>query len=228
MHWLLPSLVAAFSGTILLVLIYLYLFWSERRDFLVVWALGWTFYAARFAFMLPISMGYHQTHPVVGDVLLLSNQWSAVVSAIFMLWGTLLFVRRRWHWLLAVPFVVAAGWVTVTVLRGDSLRIISMPSFFIQTVVFAYTGYCLLSVKEANPISRRVVGWAVILWGIHKANYPFLVGLRGSRRGATCWGPRSSFWWRLGCWSCTSSAHDRRFVTVKSATGRWSSMVMTC
>lgn len=44
MPWLIPSVIAAMTGTIILTYVYFYLYYQDRQRFLYIWGIGWSFY----------------------------------------------------------------------------------------------------------------------------------------------------------------------------------------
>ena len=48
MTWLMPSAIATMAGTALLALMFYYLYFVDRNEYLVIWAISWTVYFIRF------------------------------------------------------------------------------------------------------------------------------------------------------------------------------------
>lgn len=55
--WLTPSIIATAAATLILSLVYWYLYSQERNKYMRTWAVGWLFYSFRMAFMLVIVQG---------------------------------------------------------------------------------------------------------------------------------------------------------------------------
>ena len=49
-----------------------------------------------------------------------------------------------------------------------------MPIFFVSALANILTGLALLRFKGTTGPAKWITGWAFILWGLHKADYPFL------------------------------------------------------
>ncbi|MHB8763198.1 MAG: PAS domain-containing sensor histidine kinase [Deferrisomatales bacterium] len=168
MTWLLPAQVATLSSTVLLVLVYLYLFLEERERFLGIWAAGWGVYALRFvADLAAVAWG-------PSPFLDLASQWSAVASGVLLLWGACLFRGRP----LPGPWVGAAA---VAALWAAAAAVLPMP-FLAATLVpfgflgaaYAWTGFAFLGAPRPRGAGAGLTGVSFVLWGLHKANYPFL------------------------------------------------------
>ncbi len=166
--WLIPAIISTLGGTIILFLVYLFLYFEEREGFLGIWALAWGCYALRFGFMLGnILMGGH-------PVLLAGNQISALANGLFLLWGTYGFIglARPDRWIAAL--VLGTVWVIVAVFQEVSFFWLTLPTFGFMAVIYIWTGVVLLRHRRIDHPSRCLVGWTFIAWGIHKANYPVL------------------------------------------------------
>ena len=83
MDWLLPSVVAALTGTVVLVSIYAYLYRTYRTLFLGIWTLGWAVYVIRFVFELLLI--FHNT-----PLLNIAHEFTTLLSSMLLLcWGVL-------------------------------------------------------------------------------------------------------------------------------------------
>jgi PAS domain S-box-containing protein len=166
MPWLLPSVIAALAGSFVLTSVYFYLYSQDRQKFLLVWAAGWTVYLLRFCFMLVMLLS--------GNTASLSAAYhlSALVSGVLLLWGTHLFINRP------LPRVWIAGaaaigvWTAAAIALNVPFLVSVLPNFFFLGAVYILTGSVLL--RAQMGAGGRIVGWAFILWGVHKADYPFL------------------------------------------------------
>ncbi len=170
MTWLMPSLTATLTGALILFVTYGYLYFMERKRSLAFWAAGWGIYAARFAFMmLYVSQGK-------SPVYLMFNQACSLWSGLFLLYGVFEFTDRRpaskkgW----ALGAVVLTAWIVYSSLAGLQFFAISLPTFAALGAVFVLTGIALLKTVPVPCMERNVAGASFILWGIHKADYPFL------------------------------------------------------
>ncbi len=168
MTWLLPSVVATAVGTSVLLIAYLWLWFEEREKFLLTWALAWAFYLGRFiAAILALLYGKH-------PVIVFAQFGCTVLSAILLLHGLHLFIEKpvSRSWFLLTGAVT--GWVLYAVTTHQSFLLLSMPVFVFSGLVFAATGIVTLRSRDLPLSGRSVVGWAFILWGLHKLDYPIL------------------------------------------------------
>ncbi len=168
MSWLLPSVIATMSGTALLSFLYFYLYMQDRKKYLAVWALSWSIYFTRYVFMLWIISGGQNA------ILLLANQSASLLSGIMLLWGAYLFMDKKfprvWIYSCGVGFI----WIVVSVSWKLPFLIMSIPTFSFLAVVYIVTGITFLMHRITKGHESALTGWAFVVWGIHKADYPFL------------------------------------------------------
>lgn len=168
MGWLLPAVTATILNTFILLLVYLYLYFRDRANFLLLWCLAWFFYLLRFFFTLAmIEMG--SSVP-----LLIGNQMTALFSAGFLMAGNYLWHGKRVSILLIVSLTTISLWIVFSITAGFSFMAVTLPPFLFIGVIFVITGIELLREKETLTTGVRVTAFAFVLWGIHKVDYPFL------------------------------------------------------
>jgi PAS domain S-box-containing protein len=166
MPWLLPSNIAVLAGTFVLTFVYLYLYIQDRQKFLLVWTAAWAFYLLRFCSMLAMLLARETAF------LGAAYHLSALMSGVLLLWGTHLFLGRTLPraW---IGVAAALGlWIAAAVARDVPFLAFALPNFLFLGVVYLWTGLAFLRAQKGA--GSRIVGWAFILWGIHKADYPFL------------------------------------------------------
>ncbi len=168
MEWLFPAVVATLSGSIVLTLTFYYLYYHDRRRFLGIWTLSWGLYALRFVFML-LAIGNDSTPwPMI------ASQLAALTSGIFLIAGTIDFLGRRIRWFWVLIAMVLVPWIVATGLLDSPFIVSSLPVYLFLGGIYVATGVALLRHLKGSGIGRPIIGWAFILWGIHKADYPFL------------------------------------------------------
>ena len=168
MEWIIPAQLVTLAGSLILVFAYLSLYLQERQRYLAVWLASWSLYAVRSIFeILVVLWGNQRT-------LVAMNLMSMVWSAALLLWGTSLFSGKKLN----------RGWLAL--FAGGSLLIVAgipFRSFSPWTMILTYslaalasilTGITLLRFRQAKGRARVTTGWAFILWGLHKADHPFL------------------------------------------------------
>jgi len=169
MSWLLPSVIATLAGTVILAFMYFYLYFVDKEKYLGVWAISWTVYSLRFVFMIFYLV--IMKHPA----LLLFNQLFALWSGILLLWGTMIFIQKKMNttWILTAS-VISLWIIYTTLFIRSSISFVSLPSYLFLGFVYIWTGISILRFLPINGLGKWLTSITFILWGIHKADYPFL------------------------------------------------------
>ncbi len=168
MSWLVPSMVSSTIGSLALVFIYSYLFVQYRERYMGVWAISWALYTLRLILELWIPLAQGSPWLTIG------NQASSLISGVFLLWGAYLFrgkgLPHGWIYgsIAGVVWIIAAG------LSRFPFIVLTLPTFVFLGAVYVWTGLGFLRFEKIAGSGKQVVGWAFILWGVHKVNYPFI------------------------------------------------------
>jgi hypothetical protein len=170
MEWLFPSVVATLVGTLILTVIYFYLYIHDKQKFLLIWGVGWLVYACRFIFMLLLVSGVFKEFKIA---LIILNQLCVLASGIILLKGTFVFVKREIPRLWYLLSLVIAVWIiTINYLEIPFLAQ-TLPTYLFLGIIYIWTGVVIM---KHHPVKeeKRVTGWAFVLWGFHKMDFPFL------------------------------------------------------
>ena len=168
-HWLLPALTAALAATLLLALIYYYLYTRYRRKYLGVWACAWSIYCFRFvAELLGILNSLSSSAAAV------ASQSVTLFSGFLLLCGTYGYLSKPMPraWIAAC----AAGifWRPLTSVLGLDFVGPTAPIFIVITAAYAWTGTVILKSAETRATGKHLAGWAFIVWsGLHPACFLF-------------------------------------------------------
>ena len=168
MTWLAPSIIATLIGTALLAFVFSYLYVQDRKNYMGVWAVSWGIYLLRYIFMLGMVTGK------TGSLFLIANQSTSLLSGMLLLWGTYLFIEKPIPRVLPHLCLVGILWIILSVSLKFSFLTMSCPTFFFLALVYAWTGYCFIKSNIVPGFETVFTGWLFIVWGIHKADYPFL------------------------------------------------------
>ncbi|MHB1349433.1 MAG: PAS domain S-box protein [Desulfobulbus sp.] len=171
MDWLFPSVAATLAGTVVLTGTYLYLYFHDRRKYLLVWGIAWLVHAFRDLFMLlciapsPV----FQLSPFF-----IANQLAALVSGLLLLWGTYIFIRRKLPsgWLIFA--LLNVSWIIIGSFTAVGFTVLTTPSYFFQGFVYIWTGLVIKKHFQVRGPGIHFTAGAFILWGLHKFDYPFL------------------------------------------------------
>jgi PAS domain S-box-containing protein len=169
MDWLIPSVVASLSGTLVLVLVYFYLFVQDRESYLGIWTAAWILYALQFIFRLQMLFNQETV------ILTIANQTTLLVSTLILLLGAYKLSDRPmpkgWYYLTGFGVLWAAS---TTLLKAESLSI-SAPTFLIMAAINIGIGIVFFRMSKLVAFSRRLSGLMFLVWGLYRAGFPFLL-----------------------------------------------------
>nr|NJM00940.1 hypothetical protein [Desulfobacula sp.] len=168
MSWLVPSITATMVGTAILAACYLYVYSLDRQPYLKVWAISWAVYFIRYALLLV--MPARQKSPF----LLIGNQLACLLSGILLLYGSYLFIGKKFPRIFLYLSVPGALWIFISILNRYSFLAMSLPTFGFLAYIYIWTGVIFIKAFPSEKKEAAVVGAGFIVWGIHKAGYPFL------------------------------------------------------
>ena len=168
MQWLFPSVVSTFCATLIFTSVYMYLYFSEKEKYFAVWTISWSVYSLRYICILIML----QTGP--NKLLQLSIQLFPLIGAVFLLYGTGIWLKKR---ISVLWFVVSGGisiWIIVSILFQFSFLLSTLPSFLVMGAIYVWIGVEFIRFHQHKSVGKHITGWAFILWGVHKMDYPFL------------------------------------------------------
>ena len=166
--WLPVALIVGTACFSLFVSLYFYLYGKYKDKFLLLWALAWMSHSLRnIVILINVSNG-------PWPVLSLVEQLLVVATATLLLWGSLEYCGRRPGWILFLAAGLAAVWCPVAQAYSIPAPWLYMPTYFYFGVSQIVNGRVLLNRPSLNALGRQVAGWALILWGLHHLDYPFL------------------------------------------------------
>lgn len=146
-----------------------YLYHSRRERYLFYWTLCWLTNSLRIGIDLGGSVSGS------GNIIGLIGLFFSFAAAIFLLIGTFDFadhrINSKWIWMLGL------GTATCLVLGSlqNSFVWKTLPAFLLLSAATFYTGYVLIRNPKRKPTAEELVsGILLMLWAVHRFNYPFL------------------------------------------------------
>lgn len=168
MDWLIPSAVANLVGSLVLTFVYIYLYAQDRHRYLGIWAISWCLYAGRFVLLLVSLL------TTTSAIITIGIQSAILISGLFLISGTYSFLDKpmpRW-WLFGGGLGLI--WITAAAVLRTTFTLLTAPNFTFMAVIYIWTGIILLKDLRIQNLGGKVTGWAFIIWGFHKFDYPFL------------------------------------------------------
>lgn len=169
---LLPlAITTALTNVLSLAAIFAFLYHRSREPHLALWSLSWVGQSLRYISSILVLL-----HP--GSTLLpIMVQWFSLAAGALLVWGTAVFVsgctprciRTLW-----VGILLAAAWPLFAAWRGYSFLWSNLPTYLVLSAAFIWTGIAFLRWPETGGAARHFVGWGMIVWGVHKVDFPLL------------------------------------------------------
>lgn len=169
MQWLLPAQVAALIGSVFLALCYLYVYWRSPERYLLYWLLAWLVYPLRHLTDLIDTLT--GGGPPIWAIL---SRLALLATTCLLLAGVLAFNRRRIPRLCIGLSAITGLWVIAAPLLDVPFMAAVLPVFAYLGLVNIWAGIVLLRQVRGPGLGRAVSGVALILWGLHRLDYPFL------------------------------------------------------
>lgn len=164
---MLISVLQAIINSGILLIIYCYLYIREKKNYLRIWTLGWFFQFLRLIF--EIWLVYSNLAVLRFSVSLLN-----LLSAYMIVHGTYIFTNRQTPKQLGYLVALNFLWLPVAFLVNIPFYIEVFPALLFTCIIYISTGVAFIKTINTAKIAKYVTGITFILWGIHKANYPFL------------------------------------------------------
>ncbi|MFZ5427030.1 MAG: sensor histidine kinase [Thermodesulfobacteriota bacterium] len=166
--WLTVALVSGAVCFSIIVLTYAFLYSKYRTRFLLLWAAAWLCHASRnVAILVNITYGPFQW-------LLLVEQLLVLGTSSFLLWGSMEYSGWTAGRKFLAPLGLAAAWVPAAVFLAVPAPWFYIPTYFYFAASQIANGTVLLRKSPRSGAGGRMAGWALILWGLHHLDYPFL------------------------------------------------------
>ncbi len=167
MPLILNSLIQAVINSAILFIIYGYLYFQENRDYLHIWTLGC--FLQFFRFLFEIWLLYNNS-----SILSFSVYTLNLLSAYMMVHGTFTFINKKTPRGFGYLVVLNLLWFPVAYFIEAPFYLEVLPIFLLTGIIYLGTGIAFIKTIGTTGIAKYITGVTFILWGIHKANYPFL------------------------------------------------------
>lgn len=174
-QYLRAALMVSLMSVWMLVGLFYYLNRYTKRDYFTVWTAAWLFYAL----WLTLGLKFEVTSP--DSLVFKAEQCCVSISAIFLLWGSLLFlkipVRQMLFglfmlfllvWTFASPYIISPA-------LNPKVRILDMqlPVFILLGLSSVFAGVCFFRLREKMPfVGAGMLATGFFLWGIYLGSYP--------------------------------------------------------
>src|SRR5450755_1028868 len=174
-QYLRAALIVSLLSVWMLVGLFYYLNQYTKRDYFTVWTAGWLFYAL----WLTLSLQFKDTAPE--SITFQLKQCCVAISAIFLLWGSLRFLKiqvRQTLFGLFMLFLMVwtfAGPHIISNALAPKTKILEMqlPVFILLGLSSVFAGVCFFRLRKKMPfVGAGMLAVGFLLWGLYLASYP--------------------------------------------------------
>ncbi len=162
------ALMVSLVSVWMLVGLFYYLNRYTRREYFTIWTAAWLFYAL----WLTLSLRLGNAPP--GSIVFLLKQCSVAISAVFLLWGSLRFLKipvQQSLLGLFMLFLVAWNFVSPHVI--SNVLQLELPVFILIGCGSMFAGVCFHRLRKKMPIvGSGMLSAGFLLWGVYLATYP--------------------------------------------------------
>jgi signal transduction histidine kinase/DNA-binding response OmpR family regulator len=171
-EYLQAALMVSLLSVWVLAGLFYYLNRYTKRDYFSIWTVGWLFYSL----WLTLSLQLPSTE--LTNIAAVLKQCCVVISAAFLLWGTLRFlnlpVRQSlfgWFILFLVAWTFAVPHYVANPLQAQ------LPVFILIGSGSIFSGVCFYRLRWRRPfVGAGMLGLGFLLWGLYLGSYPLTTG----------------------------------------------------
>ena len=174
-QYLRAALIVSLMSVWMLVGLFFYLNRYTKRDYFTVWTAAWLFYAL----WLTLGLRFEVTSP--DSIIFKLKQVCVAISAVFLLWGSLRFLKvpvRQTLFGLFILFLIVWTFVgpsIISPLLNPRMRMLEMqlPVFILLGLSSIFAGVCFIRLRKRLPfVGAGMLATGFLLWGLYLASYP--------------------------------------------------------
>ncbi|MCM2286421.1 MAG: PAS domain-containing protein [Desulfobacula sp.] len=166
--FLIPGLIAVTTMSLIVAALYLYLFLNNQDRILRLWSAAWGVYALRF--VIQTSVVLHILPPWMGVL----QEVATLTGAFLCIAGAKALADKPADAWWGYGALISIGWVVFAQIAHLPFFWADLPISFFTGFLFCWSGIIILRQTQIGGPGRTVSGYALILWGIHRADYTFL------------------------------------------------------
>jgi len=145
------------------------LYLRYRKTYFLIWTGAWLLYSLRLAAIIIFLLTNR-------SIWLYWHQVATGMTALALLWAALVFSQgARWRQWFAVFAAFPVLWSYVAIYRMDNFMLAAAPAVAFLSIATFWTGFVFLRHHlRAGSVASLLLGIALMLWGLHHLDYPFL------------------------------------------------------
>lgn len=168
-EYLRAALIVSLLSVWVLVGLFYYLNRYTKRHYFTIWTAAWLFYA------LWLTLGITFPNPSPTSFMFVLRHWCVSISAVFLLWGSLVFLEQRApqrYFGLLIAFLLTWTYVGRQVVHNPMY--IQVPVFVLIGLGSMFSGLSFYRLKlDRQFVAAGMLLLGFFLWGIYLMTYPF-------------------------------------------------------
>ena len=162
------SLIVLITLTLSISMFYFYLFAKSKEKYISFWSFSWIMYSI--SLILSIFLFNNPNYKTIIGL----KQICDLLSILFLLFGTYVFMGKAIPSLWIQYSFFNLIWILTAVYYNVSfITITLLPSIFLSAIAIM-TGITIIKYWEISGVQRYITGIMFLIWGVHKAYYPYL------------------------------------------------------
>jgi signal transduction histidine kinase/ActR/RegA family two-component response regulator len=167
-EYLRAALMVSLLSVWVLVGLFFYLNRYTRREYFTIWTAAWLFYA------LWLTLSLRMGNTAIGSLMFTIKQSCVSISAVFLLWGSLVFlgipVKQR---LLGGFMLFLVVWTMVSPQALTDVLQVEMPVFILLGLSSLFAGVCFFRLRRQKEfVGAGMLSLGFLLWGLYLGSYP--------------------------------------------------------
>jgi len=160
----------------MLVGLFAYLNRYTKRDYFTAWTAAWLFYSLWLTLGLTFPSAAPETVPFKIE------QCCAAISSVFLLWGSLRFLKMPVRqtllglfMLFLVVWTLTSQYIISGALNASARRLVTeLPVFILLGLSSVFAGVCFFRLRKKMPfVGAGMLAIGFFLWGLYLGTYPF-------------------------------------------------------
>ena len=171
MSWYIPAEIAQMSMTLVLSIMFIFIYLYDRRKYILIWAISWITWSLKFIFEILIALG--QNHKTFIAINLLCWLFGSMLLA----YGIHVFINKSIPKFWVYGVVTLKVWIFISVYTNLNTFFQLVPLFLFVGVFYIWTSITIMFSKEIQLVGKHIITCYFLLLGIHLIDFPFLAHL---------------------------------------------------
>lgn len=174
MDYVYVSIIGAITGTLSMILVYLYLYSMYRERYIGIWAIAWSIFLLRNIFFDSGMFNdlFHWNQSLLSFTI---YQLFFVSSSLVFVWGTYIFIGKTFNKAWLYGAISASLLSAILFLQPLPIVYKVIPPAWFGGIVLAWISMAFFRHSETVGISKTITGTAFLLWSILTLIMPFFI-----------------------------------------------------